>query len=121
MGFSIDHDRLFYKGRYVLARSSPFIPVLLREYHDSPLGGHAGELKTYLRLAAEWYLEGMRRQVDNYVRECHICQKAKASNQSPAGLLQNLPIPIPCMGTCHYGFHRKVATFRRGCYYFGGH
>ena len=57
LGFSIDHDRLFYKGRYVLARSSPFISVLLREYHDSPLGRHAGELKTYLRLAAEWYWE----------------------------------------------------------------
>ena len=31
---------LFYKERYVLAKSSPFIHVLLREYHDSPLGGH---------------------------------------------------------------------------------
>ena len=92
MGFSTDHDRLFYKERYVLARSSPFISVFLREYHDSPLGGHAGELKTYLRLAAEWHWEGMHRQVANYVRECHICQKAKASNQSPTGLLQNLSI-----------------------------
>ena len=54
-GFTVDHDRLFFKGRFVLARTSPFIPVLLREYHDFPLGGHAGELKTYLRLAAEWF------------------------------------------------------------------
>ena len=52
-GFTLNNDRLLYKGRYVLARSSPFIPVLLHEYHDSPLGGHAGELKTYLQLAAE--------------------------------------------------------------------
>ena len=76
----------------MFARSSPFISVLLREYHDTLLGGHAGELKTYLCLAAEWYWEDMRRQVTNYVRECQICQKTKASNQSPAGLLQNLPI-----------------------------
>ena len=84
---------LFYKERYVLAKSSPFIHVLLREYHDSPLGGHAGELKTYLRLAGEWYWEGMRRQVTRYVRECKVCQQAKTSNLSPAGLLQNLLIP----------------------------
>ena len=73
-GFTVDHDRLFFKGRFVLARTSPFIPVLLREYHDFPLGGHAGELKTYLRLAAEWYWEGMSRQITNYVRECPVCQ-----------------------------------------------
>ena len=86
-GFTMNHDRLPYKGRYVLARSSSFIPVLLREYHDSPLGGHAGESKTYLQLASEWFWEGMRRQVTNYVRDCSVCQKVKASTQSPARLL----------------------------------
>lgn len=68
--------------------------MLLQEYHDSPLGGHAGDLKTYLRLAKEWYWEGMCRQVMQYVRDCHVCQQAKASYQKPAGLLQNLPIPM---------------------------
>lgn len=91
--FTIDHGRLLYKERYVLARSTPSIPVLLREYHDSPLRGHAKELKTYLCLVAEWYWEGIRQQVTNFVRGFQICQRAKASNQSLAGLLQNLPIP----------------------------
>ena len=77
----------------MLAKFSPFIPVLLREYHDSPYGGHTGEQKTYLRLAREWYWEGMRRQVMQYVRACQVCQQTKASYQKPAGLLQNLPIP----------------------------
>ena len=77
----------------MLAKSSPLIPVLLREYHDSSLGGHARELKTYLRLAGEWHWEGMRRQVTRYVRKCQVCQQAKTSNLSPAGLLQNLSTP----------------------------
>ena len=92
-GYMLENDVLFCKGRYVLAKSSPFIPVLLREYHHSPVGRHAGKLKTYLRLAAEWFWEGMRRQVTRFLQECQICQQAKASYQSPAGLLQNLPIP----------------------------
>ena len=46
VGFSLEDGKLFYKGRYVLYKSSPFILVLLREYHDSPLGGHTKELKT---------------------------------------------------------------------------
>ena len=57
-GFSLLDDALYYKGLYVFSQSSPFIPVL-HEYHDSPLGGHMGELKTYLRLAAEWFWHGM--------------------------------------------------------------
>lgn len=35
-GFTLLHDRLYYKGRFVVAKSSPFIPVLFQEYHDSP-------------------------------------------------------------------------------------
>lgn len=67
--------------------------ALLKEYHDSPLGGHAGELKTYLRLATEWYWVGMRKDISTYIRACTICQKQKALNTNPAGLLQPLPIP----------------------------
>ena len=92
-GYTLENDVLFCKGRYVFAKSSPFIPVLLREYHNSPVVEHAGESKTYLQLAAEWFQEGMRRQVARFVRECQICQQAKASYQSPADLLQNLPKP----------------------------
>ena len=53
IGFSLFDDKMFFKGCYVLTKSSPFISVLLREYHDSPLGGHTSKLKTYLRVAAE--------------------------------------------------------------------
>lgn len=72
-GFHILHDRLYYKNRFVLAKSSPFIPVLLQEYHDSPFGGHGGEVKTYQRLAMEWYWDGMGKQVSEYIRQCHVC------------------------------------------------
>lgn len=60
-GFTWVHGKLFYKGRYVLAKSSPFILVLLQEYQDSPLGGHGGEVKTYLSpcygVVLGWYAE----------------------------------------------------------------
>ena len=58
----------------------------------SAKGGHNGEYKTYLRLAEDWYWEGMRKTVTELVRRCEVCQQ-KASHQQPAGLLQALPIP----------------------------
>lgn len=60
MGFLIANGRVTYKGRIVIPQSSSFIPKLLHEYHDSVLGGHSGEFKTYQRLAAEWFWVGMR-------------------------------------------------------------
>lgn len=72
--------KLFFKGRYV------------KEFHDSAVGGHSRDLKTYLR-AADLYWHGMRKDMASYVFECGIHQQHKSSNLSPAGLLQALPLP----------------------------
>ena len=49
-GFTMDNDILYFIGRDVLAKSSPFISILLKEYHNSPMRRHSSELKTYLRM-----------------------------------------------------------------------
>lgn len=77
----------------VLAEGSAFISKLLHEYHDSAIGEHNGEHKTFLRIAADWFWIGMRKQIIQYVRSCHICQRHKSSHLQPAGLLEPLPIP----------------------------
>lgn len=92
-GFTLEHGQLRHKGRFVLPKTSSFIDVLLNEYHDSPIGGHAGENKTYSRLATNWFWEGMRKRVAAYVKACGVCQKQKTSTLQLAGLLQPLPIP----------------------------
>lgn len=69
------------------------VEKLLSEYHMTAIGGHNGEYKTYLRLAEDWFWEGMRKTVTQYVRRCLVCQQQKTSHQHPAGLLQPLPIP----------------------------
>lgn len=94
MGFLIRDDKLLYKGRYAIPRDSTFIPTLLQAYHSSPIGGHTGDVKTYMRLAVEWFWVGMRKDVTAYVQKCEVCQQNKVSQQSPVGLLQPLPLPI---------------------------
>ncbi|KAD6795019.1 hypothetical protein E3N88_05915 [Mikania micrantha] len=48
---------------------------------------------TYRRLAANLYWSGMTSAVKQYVRECEVCQRCKASTLMPGGLLQPLDIP----------------------------
>lgn len=60
-GFALPEGKLFYKDMYVIPRKSSFIPKLLHLYHASQIGGHTGDIKTYLRLAAEWCWVGMRK------------------------------------------------------------
>ncbi|KAK7286582.1 hypothetical protein RJT34_21675 [Clitoria ternatea] len=91
--YTLEHDRLHYKGRLVLSATSSWIPKLLHEFHTSPTGGHSGIYRTYRRMAQSLYWIGMKNTVTQYVAACHVCQRSKYQTSSPAGLLQPLPIP----------------------------
>lgn len=92
-GYTLVQRRLFYKGRLFLPENSVHIPLILRECHDSLLGGHFGVLKTLKRTRAIFYWPQMRKHVQDYVAECEVCETHKYSTLSPAGLLQPIDNP----------------------------
>jgi hypothetical protein len=76
-GYSVKNGVLFYHDRLVISPKSPSIPLLLEEYHCTPVGGHSGFLRTYRRLADNLYWLGMQRSVRDFVRACDTCQRQK--------------------------------------------
>jgi len=58
------------------------IKRILKNFHDSPLGGHQGAVKTYFRIRRQFKWTGMQRQIKDYVNACHLCQKNKSSKGS---------------------------------------
>ena len=52
-------------------------PAIIRECHDSTIGGHKGETKTLERIRERFYCKGLRDEVRNYVKTCETCQKIK--------------------------------------------
>ena len=78
----------------MIPRSSSFVPIILAEFHSSPIGGHSDETKTYQRIASKQYWVGMRTDITKFVVECDICQRNKGLNTTPAGLLQPIPLPL---------------------------
>lgn len=91
-GYTMRNGCLLYHDRLVLPKDSPRIPQLIAEFHNTPMGGHSGYLRTYKRMSTVLYWEGMKRQIQEYVAKCSTCQKNKYEARSPTGLLQPLPI-----------------------------
>jgi len=50
---------------------------ILKEMHECPIGGHQGVQRTYERLKLYVTWPGMFRDVENYIKNCEICQKNK--------------------------------------------
>lgn len=55
------------------------IKTVLKDFHDSPLGGHLGMSKTYQRIRRQYKWKNMQRDVNEYIRNCIPCQRNKCS------------------------------------------
>ncbi|CAH9111194.1 unnamed protein product, partial [Cuscuta epithymum] len=91
--FKLKNGLLYYKGRLMIPQNSPRINRILKEYHDSATGGHSGNFRTMKRISTLFYWVGMRKDIQQYVQKCEVCQRNKYQALKPAGLLQPLPIP----------------------------
>ncbi|VFQ91763.1 unnamed protein product [Cuscuta campestris] len=63
--YTVEDGLLFYNRRMCIGAASTLRAVLLREYHDSLSGGHAGVTRTFQRLASHFFWPHMRREVES--------------------------------------------------------
>lgn len=92
-GFKLVDNLLIYQGKIWIPPSSRLKELLLKELHESPMGGHAGITKTLKRLAENIFWDQMRKDVQEFINQCVFYQQTKYSSKKPGGLLQPLPIP----------------------------
>ena len=81
------------KGKVYVGSKGPLRQQLISTFHDTPLGGHSGQLGTFKRLTQYFYWPRMRAMVNEYVAQCEVCHCNKDDNAAYPGLLQPLPIP----------------------------
>ena len=79
-----------YRGRVVVPQLTDLREEILREFHCSRFVVHPGGMKMYQDLHRQFYWNGMKRHVGDFVRRCLTCQQVKAEHQKPARLLQPL-------------------------------
>ncbi|WVZ16861.1 hypothetical protein V8G54_009843 [Vigna mungo] len=91
--YTLHNGLILFKNRLWLNPENTFRLKLIDEYHSTPIGGHMGITKTVSQLLANFYWDGLRKDVKNFIQQCSICQQVKSSTLKPAGLLQPLPVP----------------------------
>lgn len=92
-GYSLDQGLIKFQGRLWIGNNSALQTKLISALHSSAVGGHSGIRATYHRVSQLFHWSGMKQQVEDWIRQCQICQQAKHERTHPGGLLQPLPVP----------------------------
>lgn len=79
-------------SQWVLSKVSSHVPQRLHKYNATALGDHNRECKTYLRIAVNWFWDGIRRQANQFVR-MHCESATDTSLLQHAGLLHPHFVP----------------------------
>lgn len=66
--YSAKDGLLYWKDRLVIPGQSPLIQEVSREYHSSPIGGHAGIALTIARVTAQFYWPRLKEDVKAFVQ-----------------------------------------------------
>ena len=83
---------LLYKDNKLWVAKNLRLDVI-REVHDQPAVGHSGVRRTMLLIQQHFFWPRMKQDVDRYIRNCHICRRAKAPRNCYNGTLKPLLVP----------------------------
>jgi len=81
-------------GRAVVPSNAELRRDILDEAHQTRYTVHPGNNKMYQDLKKRFWWRGMKKDIAEYVAQCHSCQLVKVEHQRPAGLLKPLAVPM---------------------------
>jgi len=80
--------RLVYRGRTYVPDYMPLKLRLIQDFHETPAAGHPGRSKTLELLARQYYWPKMHKDVDQFLRNCHTCQRSRTGRHAQFGVLR---------------------------------
>ena len=88
--FFLDDDAILYKrnskGNHQLIVPATLIHDVIRQNHDPPYAAHAGVKRTHSLISLRYWWPGMRKDIENYVKCCDLCQRRKENREFTAPL-----------------------------------
>ena len=90
----IDNDGVLRLGiRLYVPNVDDLRKEIMEEAHFSAYSIHSDSTKMYHNLKSNYWWNGIKRDIAEFVSKCLTCQQVKLEHQRPSGLLQPLPIP----------------------------
>ena len=81
------------RKRLCVPREPELLNRIMWEHHDVIASGHPGRDKTIYDIKQLFFWKNMDGTIAKYVKTCQSCQRTKARQEKPPGLLQPLEIP----------------------------
>jgi hypothetical protein len=91
--YTLQAGVLRHKGRIYIGPDKNLQHQLMESLHASAIGGHSDMVASYQRIKRIFYWPGLKKDMQNFVSECAICQRAKAEHCQYPGLLKPLDPP----------------------------
>jgi hypothetical protein len=89
---------------------------VLKQYHDSPMGGHKQVQNTYTSIREKYYWPGMFKEISNWVKSCEGCARADRSKQRRNTPLQRVRVAGPFQ-QIHVDILGPLTEAENGCKY----
>jgi hypothetical protein len=96
--WNIQDGIILYRGKVYVPKDQELRREIVKEHHNSRLGGHSGRYKTMELVQRNYWWPGMTAFIKNYVDGCAICQESKIRNHPGKEPLHPTEIP-------EYAFH----------------
>ncbi len=87
------NQALYFRGKKYVPNSDRLRLRIIQLAHDSVPGGHPGRANCYELVSRVYWWPNLYQYIQRFVRNCHICTRAKPSRQKLQGWLRPLPIP----------------------------
>ncbi|XP_019248588.1 PREDICTED: uncharacterized protein LOC109227982 [Nicotiana attenuata] len=96
MDFSLGMENgiLRYKGRLCVPNVDGLRERIMTEAYTSRYSVHPSSTKMYHDLKEVYWWNDIKMNIADFVERCSNCQQVKAEHERPAGLAQNIEIPL---------------------------
>jgi hypothetical protein len=91
--WTLDDGILYWQNRIYVPKDQMVRGKVISMHHDTTLGGHPGQYKTWELVARNYWWPSMNRDIQRYVKGCEKCQATKSHQTKPTGSLHPHDIP----------------------------
>ena len=91
--YNIRDNKLYYQDRLYMPNNNRLRTHICEAHHTTPATGHGSRARTLNLIQRSYFWPKIHQIINRYVRNCHICSRAKSRRHTKYSVLRSLPVP----------------------------